>query len=48
MLVKPMNTDDLLRRIEVLLIQHEDQKQQKAAKSGAKVKATQAAAKKPA
>ncbi len=26
MLVKPMNTDDLLRRIEVLLIQHEDQK----------------------
>ena len=28
MLVKPMNTDDLLRRIEVLLIQHEDQRQQ--------------------
>src|SRR5215831_15128482 len=27
MLGKPMNTDDLLRRIEVLLIQHEDQKQ---------------------
>src|SRR5579863_10485560 len=24
MLVKPMNTDDLLRQIEVLLIQHED------------------------
>src|SRR5438309_6834705 len=28
MLVKPMNTDDLLRQIEVLLIRHEDQKQQ--------------------
>jgi len=28
MLVKPMNTDDLLRQIEVLLIQHEDLKQQ--------------------
>ena len=27
MLVKPMNTDDLLRQIEVLLIQHEDAKQ---------------------
>lgn len=27
MLVKPMNTDDLLRQIEVLLIRHEDQKQ---------------------
>jgi DNA-binding response OmpR family regulator len=26
MLVKPMNTDDLLRQIEVLLIQHEDNK----------------------
>ena len=34
MLVKPMNTDDLLRRIEVLLIQHEDQKQQGTAKGG--------------
>ena len=33
MLVKPMNTEDLLRQIEVLLIQHEDekQKQQRAA-----------------
>ena len=30
MLVKPMNTDDLLRRIEVLLIQHEDEKQHRA------------------
>jgi DNA-binding response OmpR family regulator len=28
MLVKPMNTEDLLRQIEVLLIQHEDYKQQ--------------------
>src|SRR5215469_713687 len=36
MLVKPMNTDDLLRRIEVLLIQHEDQRQQKAARVGGK------------
>jgi len=27
LLVKPMNTDDLLRQIEVLLIQHEDEKQ---------------------
>jgi DNA-binding response OmpR family regulator len=27
MLVKPMNTDDLLRQLEVLLIQHEDHKQ---------------------
>ena len=27
MLVKPMNTEDLLRQIEVLLIQHEDSKQ---------------------
>jgi DNA-binding response OmpR family regulator len=47
MLVKPMNTDDLLRRIEVLLIQHEDQKQGTVTKSGAKAKASQAA-KKPA
>jgi DNA-binding response OmpR family regulator len=27
LLVKPMNTEDLLRQIEVLLIQHEDEKQ---------------------
>jgi DNA-binding response OmpR family regulator len=35
MLVKPMNTEDLLRQIEVLLIQHEDKKQrlQRAARS---------------
>jgi DNA-binding response OmpR family regulator len=47
MLVKPMNTDDLLRRIEVLLIQHEDQKQETVTKTGARGKASQAA-KKPA
>ena len=29
LLVKPMNTEDLLRQIEVLLIQHEDSKQQR-------------------
>ncbi len=31
MLVKPMNTDDLLRQIDALLIQHEDSKQRRAA-----------------
>lgn len=30
LLVKPMNTEDLLRQIEVLLIQHEDAKQRAA------------------
>jgi len=30
MLVKPMNANDLLRQIEALLVQHEDQKQMKA------------------
>ena len=29
MLVKPMNTEDLLRQIEALLIQHEDQKKRR-------------------
>ncbi len=29
LLVKPMNTEDLLRQVEVLLIQHEDSKQQR-------------------
>ena len=38
MLVKPMNTDDLLRQIEVLLIQHADEKA-KAARKQAKVAA---------
>jgi DNA-binding response OmpR family regulator len=49
MLVKPMNTDDLLRRIEVLLIQHEDQRQQRAATARVSQKASKLqAAKKPA
>jgi hypothetical protein len=46
--VKPMNTDDLLRRIEVLLIQHEDHRQQKAARVGGKSETAAPAAKKPA
>ena len=46
MLVKPMNTDDLLRRIEVLLIQHEDQRQQKTAKTGVAAKPKSQSAKK--
>jgi DNA-binding response OmpR family regulator len=37
MLVKPMNTDDLLRQIEVLLIQHEDTKHQLARRAAARV-----------
>jgi DNA-binding NtrC family response regulator len=36
MLVKPMGTDDLLRQIEALLIQHEDHKGQRAPGSGSK------------
>src|SRR5262245_40353393 len=49
MLVKPMNTDDLLRRIEVLLIQHEDQRQQRATTARSSAKAPKLeAAKKPA
>ena len=47
MLVKPMNTDDLLRRIEVLLIQHEDQKQHRATQEGSRMPAARSA-KKPA
>src|ERR1700749_152822 len=46
MLVKPMNTDDLLRRIEVLLIQHEDQRQQKPAGVGCKSQTAPRSAKK--
>lgn len=34
MLVKPMNTDDLLRQMEALLVQHEDQKQKRAEARG--------------
>ena len=41
MLVKPMNTEDLLRQIEVLLIQHEDNKQ-KSQRAAARVSASQA------
>ena len=37
MLVKPMNTDDLLRQIEALLIQHEDQKQHGIRRAGVRV-----------
>jgi len=40
MLVKPMNTQDLLRQIEVLLIQHEDQKQEKLLKAKAAIATT--------
>jgi DNA-binding NtrC family response regulator len=36
MLVKPMNTDDLLRQIEVLLIQHQDIKHQQAERAAAR------------
>src|SRR5579872_3414332 len=47
MLVKPMNTDALLRQIEVLLIQHQDLKQQ--ARHGAPLRGTKSqAVKKPA
>jgi len=48
MLVKPMNTDDLLRQLESLLIQHEDNKQNRrnGLKSSGKVNSkSQAAAK---
>jgi len=42
LLVKPMNTEDLLRQIEVLLIRHEDAKQRaaKRANNAARVAAT--------
>src|SRR5215831_9857135 len=49
MLVKPMNTDDLLRQIESMLIQHEDQKQRRINGKTSQVKpAKSQAAKKPA
>jgi DNA-binding NtrC family response regulator len=49
MLVKPMNTDDLLRQLESLLIQHEDFRQQRANGRAVPVKNTKShAAKKPA
>ena len=47
MLVKPMNTDDLLRQIEVLLIQHEDHRQHRI-ESRSSSKAKSQAARKPA
>ena len=48
MLVKPMNTDDLLRQIEVLLIQHEDYRQHHRVESRSPSKAKSQAARKPA
>jgi len=48
MLVKPMNTDDLLRQIEVLLIQHEDHRQHHRVESRSSTKAKSQAARKPA
>ena len=39
MLVKPMNTDDLLRQIEALLIQHEDHKQHQARRTNIRTNA---------
>ena len=49
MLVKPMNTDDLLRQIEALLVQHEDFRQQRATGKTISNKNTKSqAAKKPA
>jgi DNA-binding response OmpR family regulator len=49
MLVKPMNTDDLLRQIESLLVQHEDFRQQRANGRAISSKNTKSqAAKKPA
>jgi DNA-binding response OmpR family regulator len=41
MLVKPMNTTDLLRQIEALLVRHEDLRQQRN-KSGGKASAASA------
>lgn len=45
MLVKPMNTDDLLRQIEALLIQHEDHKHRREPSRAAHPDKTQAAKK---
>jgi DNA-binding response OmpR family regulator len=42
MLVKPMNTDDLLRQIDALLIQHEDYKQRRGPAQSAQSGKTQA------
>lgn len=47
MLVKPMNTQDLLRQIEALLISHEDKKRREAEKKLEAVAVAQSVAKKP-
>jgi len=46
-LVKPMNTQDLLRQIEAMLVAHEDTKRQDASKKLKAVAVAEAAAKKP-
>jgi DNA-binding response OmpR family regulator len=47
MLVKPMNTQDLLRQIEALLVSHEDKKRRENDKKLAVASVADAAAKKP-
>jgi len=47
MLVKPMNTQDLLRQIEALLVSHEDKKRREAEKKLNAVPVAQATEKKP-
>jgi DNA-binding response OmpR family regulator len=47
MLVKPMNTQDLLRQIEALLVSHEDKKSAESRKKIAALSAAEAAGKKP-
>lgn len=47
MLVKPMNTQDLLRQIEALLVSHEDKKRRETEKKLEAVAVVQAAEKKP-
>jgi DNA-binding response OmpR family regulator len=47
MLVKPMNTQDLLRQIEVLLISHEDKKSKEEKKKLSALALAEATAKKP-
>ena len=46
-LVKPMNTQDLLRQIEAMLVAHEDKKSKVSGNQVATLPAAQAAAKKP-
>ena len=47
MLVKPMNTQDLLRQIEALLVSHEDKKQRETDRKIEALSAAEAAEKKP-